>query len=169
MSWREVMSELLAHEGAEGFSAGLRERALSCINSPDGPTIDAIGDVAAFNRQFGLPVGEEDLLVDVDVAVYRLKFILEEAEELEQALGEGDRVGAFDALIDLAYVTLGTALFMGVTPDQWRAGWAEVQRANMSKVKVPSKNESKRGSAFDVIKPAGWVAPEAKLKEILNG
>ena len=62
----------------------------------------------------------------------------------------------------------GTALFMGVAPGQWHAGMHAVHSANMAKVRVANANESKRGSAFDVRKPEGWVGPEARLQEILS-
>ena len=86
----------------------------------------------------------------------------------DQVLNEGDRVKAFDALLDLTYVAYGTALFLGVDPGQWHAGMAAVQKANMSKERAESATQSKRGSAFDVIKPEGWTGPEQRLQEILS-
>jgi hypothetical protein len=84
------------------------------------------------------------------------------------AIDDGNRVKAFDALLDLAYVVYGTALFMGVTPAQWHAGMHAVHTANMAKVRVASADNSKRGSTFDVVKPPGWQGPEARLAEVLS-
>ena len=42
----------------------------------------------------------------------------------------------------------------------WGALWAEVQRANMAKVRVEAPAGSKRKSRFDVVKPADWVGPD---------
>lgn len=128
-----------------------------------------IGNVHEFHEKFGLPLGKDDQLTNnLDATVFRLKFLKEELDELEEALGDGDRVKAFDALLDLAYVAYGTALFLGVDPAQWHAGMHAVHSCNMAKVRVAKAEDSKRGSAFDVKKPAGWVGPESRLKEILS-
>jgi hypothetical protein len=70
-----------------------------------------------------------DVLV-VDARPLRMHLLLEELSELASALEQHDEVGAFDALVDLLYVTLGA----GVT---WSLplgpGFVEVQRSNMSK------------------------------------
>lgn len=125
--------------------------------------------VVQFNLKFDLPNGETDHLShDRALIAYRLNFLREEVTELEHALHVGDRVKAFDALLDLAYVTYGTALFLGVNADQWDAGMAAVHRANMAKVRVQCAEESKRGHVLDLYKPDGWVSPEETLKEILS-
>lgn len=63
--------------------------------------------------------------------------------------------GMFDALLDLVYVAKGTAVMMGL--DQvWDQGFADVQRANMTKV----LGETHRGNKHDVAKPPGWVGPQ---------
>lgn len=128
-----------------------------------------IGNVQEFHEKFGLPLGDTDRLMgDKGAQEFRLKFLKEELTELEEALAEGNRVKAFDALLDLAYVAYGTALFMGVSPGQWSAGMHAVHSANMAKVRVANANESKRGSAFDVRKPEGWTGPESRLEEVLS-
>lgn len=128
-----------------------------------------IGNVHEFHEKFGLPLGKDDQLTNnLDATVFRLKFLQEELDELEEALGDGDRVKAFDALLDLAYVAYGTALFLGVDPAQWHAGMHAVHSCNMAKIRVAKAEDSKRGSAYDVKKPDGWVGPEARLEEILS-
>jgi predicted HAD superfamily Cof-like phosphohydrolase len=128
-----------------------------------------IGNVAEFHEKFGLPMGTVDHLTPSQhTQDFRVGFLKEELQELQEALATGDKVGAFDALLDLAYVTYGTALFMGVSPAQWHAGMHAVHSANMAKVRVESAADSKRGSAFDCKKPEGWVGPETRLKEILT-
>ena len=129
----------------------------------------SIHDVRKFHERFGLPLGEADVLIGHDKAEdFRLKFLQEELNEFDDAIINRDRVKAFDALLDLVYVAYGTALFMGVSPDQWDAGFQAVQDANMAKIRVASGEDSKRGSSFDVVKPAGWVGPEMQLKAILD-
>jgi predicted HAD superfamily Cof-like phosphohydrolase len=125
--------------------------------------------VQEFHRKFGLPAGEHDVLSgDKDLQSFRLKFLIEEVAELDAALMNRNRVDAFDALLDLAYVTYGTALNMGITPEQWMAGMLLVHEANMKKVRVESAGESKRGHASDVRKPEGWTGPEEGLAKVLQ-
>jgi hypothetical protein len=120
---------------------------------------------------------------------FRLKFLEEELIELAQSMhfarlakpGGGDMIGvsvdhphAFDALLDLVYVALGTAHLLGYP---WQAGWEAVQAANMAKERcainhVWSQNDDgtccdqprwkhgTRGSTFDVLKPPGWTPPD---------
>lgn len=128
-----------------------------------------IGNVSEFHRKFDFPIGETDELTGNDVNQdFRLKFMQEELNEFDDALIAKDRVAAFDALLDLVYVAYGTALWLGVTPEQWDAGFHAVHSANMAKVRVASADESKRGHAFDAKKPEGWVGPEKRLEEILS-
>jgi predicted HAD superfamily Cof-like phosphohydrolase len=128
-----------------------------------------IGNVVEFHKKFGLPLGAVDYLAgEPTTQEFRTGFIQEELDELKCALTEGDKVGVFDALLDLAYVVYGTALFAGISPAQWHAGMHAVHSANMAKVRVAKAEDSKRGSAFDCKKPEGWVGPEARLKEILS-
>lgn len=132
--------------------------------------------------------------VPSDVLAYRLNFILEELMETMKALGgyfepefeppeisEGElRLGglkivipdnhqinhseAFDGLLDMVYVILGTAHFLGYP---WQMGWRLVQRANMSKIRAQSDgSDSTRGHSLDVIKPEGFQPPN--IARLLN-
>lgn len=128
-----------------------------------------IRQVQEFHAKFWLPLGENDVLFDDKyVQEFRVEFLQEELNEFKEALETGNRVKAFDALLDLAYVTYGTALFMGVNPMQWHCGMNAVHKANMAKERATQSEDSKRGSTFDVIKPKGWIGPEERLKEILS-
>lgn len=128
-----------------------------------------IDNVHEFHRKFGLPLGTDDQLSGDDHAVkFRVGFLEEELTELQEALETDDRVAAFDALLDLAYVAYGTALWLGIDPTQWHAGMRAVHNCNMAKERALNESDSKRGSTFDVVKPDGWVGPEAQLKEILS-
>ena len=107
----------------------------------------SIQQVKDFHEKFGLPTGEHDCLTASQaVAEFRLAFMQEELDEFEEASLNSDRVKMFDALLDLAYVVYGTALFMGITPAQWGEGMAAVQKANMSKVRA-TDDSSKRGTS----------------------
>jgi len=114
--------------------------------------------VRAFHEKFGLPIGDAlpDLVSD-EVRDFRLKFLQEEMDELREAYAKQSLPDIADALVDLVYIALGTALFHGLP---WPALFAEVQRANMTKVRASRAEDSKRGSAFDVTKPEGWQPPD---------
>ena len=128
-----------------------------------------ISNVYEFHRKFGLPLGDSDCLShDKAAQEFRLKFLHEELKELDDCLNCGDRIGVFDALLDLVYVAYGTALFAGIDPAQWAAGMRAVHDANMAKIRVARAEDSKRGSTFDVKKPDGWVGPEEQLEKILS-
>lgn len=128
--------------------------------------------VYEFHQAFDLPLGLEDLLINegaiTDAYRFRKSFLEEELMEFTEAVCDDDRVKALDALIDLVYVAMGTALFMGVSPSQWAEAFEAVHRANMTKMRVARPADSKRGSGFDVVKPPGFIPPEHKIRQILG-
>lgn len=116
------------------------------------------GDVLAFHDKFDLGSPEGPRLLTAGVRQFRQGFMTEELTEFGDACATGDLAGAADALVDLVYVAMGTAVLMGLP---WQPLWDEVQRANMAKARAkPDGSDSKRGSPLDVIKPAGWVGPD---------
>lgn len=114
-------------------------------------------DVAAFHERFGLTYNGKPRLLDSATIRFRLKFLEEELMEFRVSAISDDMPGMADALVDLVYVAMGTAYMMGLP---WQPLWNEVQRANMSKVRAGSADESKRGSSLDVVKPEGWKGPD---------
>lgn len=107
----------------------------------------------------------------IDEHHFRRKFMAEELEEFDAACAAGDLPKAADALVDLVYVALGTAHFMGLPFDEL---FAEVQRANLTKERTsdPSKlsaharGRDGRGGRQDIVKPEGWEGP--KIAEVLE-
>lgn len=57
----------------------------------------------------------------------------------------------------MSHGVMATAVVCGLP---WQAGWNAVHEANMKKVRVDRPENSKRGSGFDVVKPAGWTPPD---------
>jgi len=114
-------------------------------------------DVIHFHQKFGVPVATEPSFLNCEAYAFRVKFMQEELDEFREAHSTGDMHGAADALVDLVYVVQGTAHMMGLP---WPLLWSEVQRANITKVRATDASQSKRGTALDVIKPPGWVAPD---------
>lgn len=118
-------------------------------------------DVVAFQKKFDIPMRETPGLLDTVDTAYRAAFMFEELNEFRKAVYEEQNLAkAADALVDLVYVTMGTAALMGLP---WQALWNEVQAANMRKMKAADAHESLkltgRGHKHDVIKPPGWVPP----------
>lgn len=131
---------------------------------------DMYKDIKEFHKRFQLdPSNPEPHLLDSELLRFRADFMLEEFQEFLNACRENNLHDAFDALIDLSYVTLGTAYLMSLPFDQ---GWDEVHRANMAKTRaidllnMPNLPDAirqsleKRNSKYDVVKPPGWVKPD---------
>jgi predicted HAD superfamily Cof-like phosphohydrolase len=85
-----------------------------------------------------------------------LKLIEEEAEELNQAIIDKDRVEMLDALIDMLVVTIGAIHSMGADAE---GAWKEVMRTNFAKIDHETGKVRKREDG-KVLKPQGWTAPE---------
>lgn len=125
--------------------------------------------VQEFAKKFDLPAEDQPKFAcDSDIK-FRIDRLHEEVEESYGAHALDDFVGFFDALLDLAYVTYGTALRVGITPEQWERGFAAVHRANMAKIKVTDVDDSRFKNTNDIIKPKGWVGPEQELRKIIYG
>ncbi len=90
---------------------------------------------------------EFNRLIDKNIKLYETAH-LESNEELTRSAIAGLYQSVFMCASD-----------MGCTTEMWDEMWADVQRANMSKVRAERPSDSKRGSTWDVIKPVGWVAP----------
>lgn len=114
-------------------------------------------DIRDFHVKFGLEYNGQPRALDEEASDFRIRFMQEELDEYKAGVYAGDLAQQFDALIDLMYVLLGTAYLQGFPV---RDGWQAVHRANMSKVRAESSDQSKRGSRLDVVKPPNWVPPD---------
>lgn len=121
-------------------------------------------DVCSFHHHFQIPQTDVPGFLSEELMTYRMEFLQEELDEFIEAYRNNDETKAWDALMDLVYVALGTAYMMNLP---WDDGWFHVQRANMLKVRAQHADESKRNTAVDVIKPEGWVSPDMRLQAIL--
>ena len=118
--------------------------------------MDLFNMVAEFHEKFELePTAQPDFPVE---EIWRLKnaHLQEELDELRKASYNGDLEEYFDGLIDLVYVALGAAYLAGLP---FNEGFKRVHEANMKKVRAYRQEDSKRGSTYDIVKPAGFVAP----------
>ncbi len=115
-------------------------------------------DVDTFSKKFRLPQVDKPGFPTKSFMMYRVAFLQEEIDELHCAFFDDDLEKAFDALLDIMYVAIGTAWIMNLPLQE---GWDRVHQANMKKVRAdgPSDSRSKRNSTYDVVKPEGWTPP----------
>lgn len=202
-------------------------------------------DVLAFHRKFDQPHGTRPQFLTPEAFEFRHKFLQEELQEFHDAK---HLVAQLDALMDLVYVAIGTALYVGCPQDglkntwphfhnhldllqpiqalpiiptlltpyeadyhsvgleaaihqfarahrtasldpilplkrlvglayqaavqmssPWTLCWAHVQRANMKKIRANAEGtDSTRKTSMDVVKPPGWIAPDAEIARTLS-
>ena len=120
-------------------------------------------DVSAFNKKFGLEPTDSPSFPAEEIWKLKNRHMQEELDEIRAACLIGDLEQYFDGIIDLVYVALGAAYLAGLPFDE---GFRRVHEANMKKVRATTAEESKRGSTYDIVKPAGWVAPT--LEDLLR-
>jgi hypothetical protein len=120
-------------------------------------------DISAMHSKFGVhsavaTFDKEKLKKYLD---FRLAFLEEELKETKTAAA-GVTVNAeevVDGLIDLCVVAIGTLDAFGVNAQE---AWDQVHAANMAKEKGVKKERPNPLGLPDLIKPAGWCAPNHK-------
>lgn len=113
--------------------------------------------VREFHDKHAYPTSPFPTLVEASLWQQRHKFILEELGEYWAACEDGDLVGIADALGDLAYVILGTAVVHGI---DLRPVFDEIHRSNMTKTPLdPVTRKGGKGEGYE---------PPALLKIILE-
>ena len=87
---------------------------------------------------------------------FRVRFVKEELDELEEGVDNLNLEEIVDALVDICVVSIGTLNAFDVDP---YAAWDAVHVANMAKeVGVKASRPNPLGLP-DLIKPEGWRAP----------
>lgn len=76
--------------------------------------IDNFKDVLEFHTKFDLPRGSVARPMNDEMFTFRTGFLNEELAEFSSARRVDNLVAAIDALLDLNYVAIGTALFVGM-------------------------------------------------------
>ena len=116
-------------------------------------------DVKEFAKKFGHLAHDKPVHLTKRKLRERIDFLQEELDEFKKAVEDQDLEEQADALVDLVYVALGTAVMLGLP---WYDLWDDVHRANMAK----RRGVGPRGHLVDCIKPVGWEPP--KTLEILR-
>jgi len=130
--------------------------------------INMIEDVRAFHERFSIDYYGRPRFLPEDLLRFRLKFLHEELVEyhlhqLPHADGMPDEqivhhlAQQLDGLVDLLYVTIGTAYLQGFNLEE---AWRRVHQANMTKVRATSARDSTRNYAGDVVKPLNFIPPD---------
>lgn len=123
------------------------------------PRMDMMELIEKFHLKFCLEYEGSPRALPQKLSKFRIQFLHEELKEYRDAVEAKDLEGQLDALIDLVYVALGTAYMHGF---DFNEGFRRVHDCNMKKVRALSRLDSKRGSTFDVVKPANWKPPYLK-------
>lgn len=112
--------------------------------------------VTAFHDKFNCPVGDfsNPQFQDTDM---RLDLICEEVGELHDAASNNDIVAAADALGDILYVVVGSAVAWGLDLEPILN---EIHRSNMAKAGGGRRADGK------ILKPADWTPP--KIVELIE-
>jgi predicted HAD superfamily Cof-like phosphohydrolase len=122
---------------------------------------NAIKDVEVFTTEvLGMQLPKTPTLNETTWAIGRFKHMVEESDEFLNSAAIGDMVGVADAIADLIYVAIGTAVQAGIPIDKV---WAAVHRCNMQR-----KAASTERHVYDAAKPPGWIGPEAEIARILG-
>lgn len=114
-----------------------------------------VKDVRKFNKKFGQLIGKSPQHLTQRKLKERADFLQEELNEFVAGAQTQNMPEMADALVDIVYVAIGTAVMMGLP---WKELWDDVQRANMAKV----RGVGKRGNLSDCIKPEGWEPPRTR-------
>lgn len=114
-----------------------------------------VQDIIDLNKKFGFILNKNPTHLPQAILMRRFNFIQEELDEFLLAAKQQNMEEMADALVDIVYVAIGTAVMMGLP---WDEMWDEVQRANMTK----EKGRTHRGHDDDLVKPKWWVGPQHK-------
>ena len=138
-------------------------------------------DIKDFHEKFRLEYDGPPRVLPEELAKFRIGFMAEEFGEycldedgIVKAMVEDFKENCtpqnvpldkqLDALVDMVYVILGTAYLQGF---DFNEAWRRVHEANMKKIRAERASDSQRNSTFDVVKPAGWTAPD--LSDLVSG
>jgi predicted HAD superfamily Cof-like phosphohydrolase len=116
---------------------------------------DWVADINRMHRYYGFhrAVNGLDDPTLLEMLRFRINFLREELNELDEAVEPEDVV---DALIDLCVVAIGTLDLYNV--DAY-AAWDEVHMANMAKEVGIKESRPNPLGLPDLVKPSGWLPP----------
>lgn len=117
--------------------------------------------VKAMHKKFGLTSAGLPWHLEPHEKAFRVKALQEELDEYNMAT---TLVDEYDALLDLIVFAVGTLDRQGLPLLE---GFEKVMKANMAK-EVGQNGDKRGGFKRDLVKPKGWVGPEAELTQIID-
>lgn len=133
-----------------------RKGAIEALTGRDHGMLGLMQDVCAFHRACDVPAYGVPKYPDDARAELRARLLNEEVYEFHTALSLRDMVDIADALGDIIYIAIGTALEFGIPLDRV---WSEIQRSNMAKVD-PATGKAAHRADGKILKPPGWQPPD---------
>ena len=132
-----------------------------------------VNNLMEFNEAFGIQFPKSPLLVDAKTQELRVNLLLEELEEYRVANTKGDITEVLDAITDMLYIVLGTAVQHGMQ-DVIEQAFNIVHSSNMSKLDKDGKPIINGDKHYDpripigkVMKSENYWSPTKKLNELL--
>lgn len=131
--------------------------------------------VTEFHRKFGFTINEMPTILDDELWRVRHDNTLKELKELETAHINRDIVAVADAITDLNYFTIGTAVASGIDLDPV---FEEIHRSNMTKDRpvgggdkkaVKGPNYSKPNLVPIIARQVKTTDIEAEARDFCNG
>jgi predicted HAD superfamily Cof-like phosphohydrolase len=132
------------------------------------PLSPAIEQVKTFHIAADVPVHSVPAFPNEARCKLRRHLLMEEFDEFTRALEARNMTECADALADIIYVAIGTALELGIPLAEC---WDEVQASNMAKID-PVTGKVVRREDGKILKPKGWQAPDIEgiiMDAILKG
>lgn len=133
-----------------------------------------INNLIEFNEAFGIEFPNKPLLVDAKTQELRVNLLLEELEEYRVANTKGDITEVLDAIGDMLYIVLGTAVQHGMQ-DIIEKAFNIIHSSNMSKLDDDKKPIINGDKYYDPRKPIGKVlksenywSPTEKLDKLID-
>ena len=117
--------------------------------------------VGIFMKTFGQDVKNKPSFSTDKINKLRLDLIIEELDELKEAIDNKDLVEVADALTDILYVTYGAGHAFGINLDEC---FKEVQDSNMSK--LDKNGKPIYNDAGKVLKGPNYFKPD--LSKFIN-
>lgn len=111
-------------------------------------------DMANMHNHYGISINHFTPQQLREFLNFRIDFLAEELQELQDATTADDAV---DALVDLCVIAIGTLQLYGVDS---ALAWNRVLEANMKKEVGVKTTRPQAGDLPDLVKPAGWIAPQ---------
>ena len=102
-------------------------------NSSSKTKVPFVDEVEEFNSLMNKPNNYEPTIPEKKEWQFVYDFVLEELEEYREACERGDIVEVWDALCDIAYVSLGNGVMLHGLKDKIWPAYQEVQASNLSK------------------------------------